>query len=291
MLPSSWSSSISVPSPVVGNSWPTPMVPSTRRLVAAAQRVDRRGRRRVRDPGSGAGVHGTILNEVFSKFCDAEFHADAERARSQHGAATKDRSDRTAAQRRADALLKIFETAATAGIDAKPVDVCVNLVIDEDQFTQYLRNAIDETPVEIDPATVIDRRCETSDGVPVDPRHAVALALVGHVRRVVFDSNGVVINAGRRTRLYRGAIRSILQSLDPRCMWLGCMIRAAVSHLDHLQGYAHGGTTDAANGRTACGFHNLFKHRNGYQPQRDPHGNWHLHRPDGTRIQPPDAAA
>ncbi len=39
--------------------------------------------------------------------------------------------------------------------------------------------------VNIDPATVFDRRCETVDGVPVDPRQAVALVIVGQVRRIV----------------------------------------------------------------------------------------------------------
>jgi hypothetical protein len=69
------------------------------------------------------------------------------------------------------------------------------------------------------------------------------------------------------------------------------MIRAAIAQIDHLQGYAEGGLTDAANGKIECEHHNIFKHRNGYQPVRDPNGTWHLHRPNGTRMQPPDAAA
>jgi REP element-mobilizing transposase RayT len=99
-----------------------------------------------------------------------------------------------------------------------------------------------------------------------------------------------VINAGRRRRLFDNAVRDVLKTLDPRCSWLGCMVRAAVAQLDHLHSYAQGGPTDAANARIACKHHNLFKHRNGYQPQRAPDGTWQLHRPNGTPLAPPDAA-
>ena len=156
-------------------------------------------------------IHGTIVRGDLRQVRDAEFHADCDAAQSQHGAVTKDRLDRSAAQRRADALFKIFETAATAGIAGKPVEVCVNLVIDEDQFNQYLRKPSTKHRSPSIPPRVIDRRCETSDGVPVDPRQTVALALVGHVRRIVFDSNGVVINAGRRNACFTGPLRDILQ--------------------------------------------------------------------------------
>ena len=136
---------------------------------------------------------------------------------------------RTAGQRRADALMAIFEAAATAGIDGVPLEVVLNLVMDHDQFEQYTRQQLDATPVAIDPATVRDRRCETVDGVPVDPRQAVALALLGHVRRIVVDGAGVVVNAGRLRRLFTGPLRDILQVIEPRCIWLGCTIRAAIS--------------------------------------------------------------
>jgi hypothetical protein len=238
-------------------------------------------------------IAGTILREILGHFADAEFHADYDAAKARHGdtiTITKDMLDRTAAQRRADALSKIFETAASAGIDGTPVEVCVNLVMTHDQFQQSLREQLDGTPVTIDPATVLEQRCETGDGIPVDPHQAVALALLGQIRRIVLDSHGIVINAGRRQRLFSPAVREILKVLEPRCMWLGCMIRAAIAELDHFHGHAHGGLTDAANGRIACKHHNLFKHRNGYQPQRDHAGVWHLHRRDGTPMQPPDAA-
>src|SRR5215207_4071318 len=233
-------------------------------------------------------IAGTILREIFDKFTEAEFHADWDAATLQHGTATKELLARSAAQRRADALTKIFETAATAGIAGKPVDITVNLLIDHDQFEQTLRNQIDDTPIHIDPATVSARRSETADGIPVDPRHIVALAVLGHVRRIVIDTQGIVINAGRRKRLFDNALRSILKTLHPRCIWLGCMIRAAIAEIDHSDGYANGGRTDADKADIQCKHHNLFSHHNNYQPQRAPNGTWQLHRPNGTPLAPPD---
>jgi hypothetical protein len=166
----------------------------------------------------------------------------------------------------------------------------LNLIMDVDSFEQYTREQIDETPVAIDPAWVRERRCETTDGIPVDPRQAVAVAVLGKVRRIVLDEHGVIIAAGRARRLFDGVLRAAIKAIDPRCMWLGCTLRAAVSEIDHLQRHADGGLTDAANAKVMCKRHNLHKQAHGYVPHRQPDGSWILLRPDGTRMQPPDAA-
>jgi hypothetical protein len=161
---------------------------------------------------------------------------------------------------------------------------------DHDQFEQYLREQIDGTPVVIDPATVLDRRCETTDGIPVDPRQAVALAIIGQVRRIVINTAGVVTDAGRLRRLFTGPLRDALIATSPRCTWLGCTIRAAIAQIDHLQPHSAGGLTDAANAAIACQHHNLFKHKHQYTPQRQPDGTWQFLRPDGTHLHTPDRA-
>jgi len=238
-----------------------------------------------------AAIQGTVMRDILQKFCDAEFRADWEATVAQYGdEARADLMPRTAAQRRADALMAIFEAAAGSGVDDVPFDVVLNLVMDEDQFEQVARELIDGTPVSIDPSSVRERRCETVDGVPVDPRQAVALALAGHVRRIVVDGAGVVVNAGRLRRLYTGPVKEILQVLDPRCIWLGCTIRAAISQIDHLQSHIDGGSTDAANAAVMCRHHNQFKYRNGYHARRDHHGLWTITRPDGTELRASDAA-
>ena len=57
------------------------------------------------------------------------------------------------------------------------------------------------------PAGYRTRRCSTLSGKPIDPHDALGAALIGHVRRVVFDSRGVVVDMGRTSRLFTGTAR------------------------------------------------------------------------------------
>lgn len=237
-------------------------------------------------------IQGTIMSEVFEAFVHAEFLADWEACVAEHGeAACPVLMRRTARQRRADALVAIFGAAAIAGIDGQPIPVNLNLIMDEDQYEQQLANALDGTPTDVDPSTVRIRRCETVQGVTVDPRTVVALSVLAHVRRIVVNSAGVVVNAGQRRRLFDRTLADILKAVEPRCTWLGCMIRAAVAQIDHLQSFTAGGPTSTANAAVMCEHHNLFKYRTGYQPRRRPDGTWQITRPDGTVMTLPDAPA
>jgi len=238
-------------------------------------------------------LQGDAMRAVFDAFCDAEFARDHAWATEQYGpGATADQLPRTAPQRRADAFFAMVCAAAAhgAGHDPIPVEVTTSLVMDLDQFEQYTRSELDGTPPTIDPSQVRSRRCETIDGIPVDPRQAVAATFLGRIRRVVLGSTGVVVNAGHTRRLFNGALRDAILATDPTCGWLGCHLRAHLAQVDHLRPHAHGGPTDAANAKTTCRHHNLFKQRAGYGTTRNRDGTITIHRPDGTTLHPPDAA-
>ena len=111
--------------------------------------------------------------------------------------------DRTAAQRRFDALLAIFTAAAGSGAVGR-FDPLVNIIVDQTTLEHHLARLAGADPEPFDPATVDERRCETSTGHQIDPNDMLAAALTGHVRRVVFDTAGVVIDLGRRARLFTG---------------------------------------------------------------------------------------
>ena len=49
--------------------------------------------------------------------------------------------------------------------------------------------------------------------------------------------------------------------------------------------WRHTQNTSANNGAPLCGKHNRHKER-GYRTWKDPEGNWHIQRPDGTTITP-----
>jgi len=134
-------------------------------------------------------------------------------------------------------------------------------------------------------------RCSTPDGHPVEPTEAVATALVGHVRRVVVGADSVVIDLGRRRRLFTGTAQLAVRLASTHCYWPGCQVPVSACQIDHLipwadhggSGDSDGGPTNPGNGGPACGRHNRLK-EHGYRVHRDAVGHWHIHRPDGTEI-------
>lgn len=241
--------------------------------------------------GQFGALQGASLAEVIDHFEQAEFEADWAWARERFGddACAAD-LPRTPEQRRADALVAMAHAAASAPVDARRPEPSVNIVVDQKTFEDELRCAAGET-VEHDPNREVDERvCHTMDGTPLRSSDVLAAAMIGHVRRVVIDSAGTVIDLGKRRRLFTGSSRdaALLQAFlrEPgglRCFWPGC--DGGCRHVDHRDPAAAGGPTDVANSDPYCGTHNRLKER-GFRPVRDPDGTWTIHRPDGATITP-----
>jgi hypothetical protein len=186
---------------------------------------------------------------------------------------------RSDAQRRFDAMYAIFERAAATAPDATAAVPLVNLVLDVPTLKAYL-DGTGETAVPADPRL---RRSETTGGIPVPPGDVMAAMMWGQVRRVVVDSAGVVINMGRRRRLFTGNARQAVLLQSSRCVVAGCAAPIRRCQADHLTEWGHHGLTDGANGAPICGRHNRLKN-SGYRVHRDHDGFWHTYRPDGTEI-------
>jgi hypothetical protein len=221
---------------------------------------------------------GCEFMEIFSWYCEAEWQADWAEARNRLGepADTADLA-RTEPQRRADALLAMARAAASTPPDARAPRPTVNVLIDHESFEAHLRG---ETP---DPATYRSVVVRTQTGRRLHPDDAVNAALVGHVRRVVYDSSGIVIDLGRRSRLFRGGSREAVMLLLTTCVWIGCDRPVAWCDADHSLGWKAHGATVPRNGGPLCGGHNHLKER-GFRVLRDDHGDWHVIAPDGTVI-------
>jgi hypothetical protein len=244
--------------------------------------------------GRGGVAAGAVIDEIFARFCDTEFAADWDAGVTRWGDTMHPGLlDRSAAQRRFDALLAIFTTAAASGVVGH-FDPLVNIIVDHTTLEHHLATLAGDKVEPLDPVTVDDRRCETSTGHQIDPADMIAAALCGHVRRVVLDTAGVVIDLGRRARLFTGGARDAVLLGDRWCMWPGCDLRSGRCQTDHTKPWANNGTTRPNNGGPACGRHNRWKQR-GYRTWRDRDGHWHTYRPDGTEIgyltkQPPETA-
>lgn len=244
--------------------------------------------------GSFGAFQGAAMAEVFEQFERAELLADWLEARHRvgQGAVVGDLA-RTPAQRRADALFAIFRRAASSPAGGRSPEPLVNIVVDQQTFEEQLRRAAGET-VDVDPAESLARRCHTIDGAALHPADVLAAALLGHVRRVVVDAKGAVIDLGTKQRLFTGSARdaAFLQAVlrgpgGLRCLWPGCDAHGGCLQADHRKPAVLGGPTDVDNSDVYCGFHNRIKER-GFAPERTPDGDWIIHRPDGAGpITPP----
>jgi len=239
--------------------------------------------------GQGGALDTAELQEIWDAFAQAEFMNDVDEATAQvQGGATSAPLPRTEGQRRWDSLVAIFRTAAGQPVDAKLPEPTLNIVMDATTFEAALAELQlvprpGDTPGTAAGVPFAHRRCETTSGVLVDPVHATRLALLGHIRRVLVDGAGNVVDLGRRRRLFTGAAREAVMLHSPRCIWPGCATPAGRCDADHTHDWQHGGITAPMNGAPMCPRHD--RHKNGgYRVRRDGAGIWHTHRPDGTEI-------
>jgi Domain of unknown function (DUF222) len=234
----------------------------------------------------GTTAVGVQMKEVLDAFTHSELLHDWEAGVAEHGdEMCPARLARSDPQRRADALHAIF-LAATGGSAATGAatgaNLTVNLVIGYDRFQRELTSMLGGQPAPVDVSDLC-QPSETVDGYQLDPRDVLVAAAMGHVRRVVVDSAGVVVDVGRRQRLFTGPLRDAVMLSSPRCVWPGCCRPTTRCQADHMVPHADDGPTSTSNGAPLCGHHNRWK-TSGYTTHRDRNGRWHHHRPDGTEI-------
>lgn len=229
-------------------------------------------------------MHGTLIKEVFERFYQRELDRDIAE-RDALGLTLDTELPRTAPQRRADALVAVF--AAAAGQLPTSIEPLVNIVIDAETFESALQAVAtgrELTSLAGRPETLHRRRCHSTAGYPIDPVDATVSAITSQVRRVVVDSKSVVIDLGRRSRLFTGASREAVFLRGRRCIWPGCWV--SMCEADHRVPWAEGGTTSPDNGDPLCSRHNKLK-TTGYRTELHPDtGVTYVVRPDGRPIAP-----
>ncbi len=175
--------------------------------------------------------------------------------------------------------------------DARFPEPVVNIVVTRQRFEhELLRHRLIDTidGAYSDPfADLLGQYCETDNGVAVLGDDVLRAAMAGHIRRMVIDSKGVVVDLGRRRRLFTGAARVALKLMIRHCGHVGCDIGQQSCQIDHIDEWVRdGGATDVDNGKLKCGGHNRDKHRLGLTERTDRTGKLIQYRPDGTPITP-----
>ena len=253
----------------------------------------------------GDGLTAAEMTAIFQRFVDSEFRTDVEARRAEHGELADSFSlARTDAQRRFDALVALFRSAATAAEPGAPAATVVNVVVDADTWGRMLAsnglsttNRIDGTS--IDPFTglpvddtaavlgTVASRCETSTGVALHPHDVLRAALAGHVRRVVVDTASVVIDMGRQQRLFTGSARTAAKLLIKRCERTGCELPGDWSDVDHIDEWQRDeGSTDQRNGAILCHHDNNDKHHKRWRTKRATNGSSYTIDHNGNLMLP-----
>lgn len=273
-----------------------------------ARVVDVAGTLDVRATG-GDGLVTAELIAIHQRFTEIEFRNDLAANRREHGELADGFSlPRTDRQRRFDALVAIFRAAESVGNIGTAAEPLVNIAVDAATWGRMLLAAglstatdLDGRPVDPFTGLAVDeandllvdlsgperRRCETTDGVPLHSHDVLRAALAGHVRRTVVDSDGVVIDLGRRQRLFTGSARRAAKLLIKHCEHAGCEVPAAWCEVDHIDEWDRdAGPTDQRNAAVLCRSHNNDKHQRKWRTRRAGNGCSYTIREDGSVIMP-----
>jgi hypothetical protein len=170
--------------------------------------------------------------------------------------------DRTAPQRRADAL------ATLAGAAAGFEDLLPDFNGDRPHIDVVARY---ETLIDdLDPRAPYDpASAPTVNGVRVTPETVRRLACDADILPIVMNSNSEVLDIGRATRIWPKAIRKALQIEDGGCGWPDCQMPLWACRIHHLTYWFNGGVTSKENGVHLCRFHHWLVHHRRWKIWRD----------------------
>ena len=168
---------------------------------------------------------------------------------------------RTAATRRADALLEIIGrgVAAPEGVTRSPRTTLV-VTMSLDALTDSLRGVgLLDTDAALSPGAVRRLACEAG------------------IVPMVLGGRSEVLDLGYSQRLFSPAQRRALAVRDGGCSYPGCTVPPMWCEAHHVTHWLHGGPTDVSNGALLCGRHHTVVHQRGLTGTVTTTGvTWHL---------------
>ncbi len=163
------------------------------------------------------------------------------------------RDDRSAAARRADALVELCRVAgaqqAEASSDRHLAPPRLTVAVNYDVLAGELSCGLLDTGQMITPESVRRLACDAS------------------IIPAVLGSAGQVLDLGRSARVWSGPARHAILLRDRGCVFPGCDRPAAWCDIHHCTYFSEGGRTDRDNGALVCGFHHELIHHAGWRVQ------------------------
>lgn len=154
---------------------------------------------------------------------------------------------RTAAERRAAALVQMAQRSATAPEGGRRPRPLFTVLLGDQSFRDV---------------------CELSNGIPVTPKQLMPYLTSSMVESILFDGPKTVLTVSAQ-RTFRGALRRAIEVRDRHCQHPSeCEVSADDCHIDHIVPWSRGGPTSQFNGKVECEPHNVLEklHDHGGQP-------------------------
>lgn len=151
--------------------------------------------------------------------------------------------ERTAPQRRADALVELCQQHLKGGSEGNGTSAHLSVIVDIQTLTGA-GGALSEL----------------EDGTVIDGETARRIACDAGVSRVVMSGNSEPLDVGRRTRTVPTAMRRALVVRDRHCTYEGCDRPSQWCEAHHIEPWSTGGETSLENLRLLCRRHHRIVH-------------------------------
>jgi hypothetical protein len=193
----------------------------------------------------------------------------------------------TPAQRRADALALLAESALAADFDGGTAgdryQVVLHVNADDAVNTRIESSTTPASSAAMDGVVEVDHGAlyvstETSQRLSCD-------ASLVHMHH---DADGTVLDVGRKTRTIPPSIRRALAARDTGCRFPGCTSRRCDAH--HVRHWSEGGSTRLDNLVLLCRRHHRAVHEGGFRVMHGPNDVLTVLGPDGAQLQIAPAA-
>ncbi len=167
---------------------------------------------------------------------------------------------RTAAQRRADALVLLCERARGGKVpESRPI-AGAEVVVPYELFAGRALAELDGL------------RCEIEGFGPIARITAERILCDCALGRVVMRGRSQILDLGRRTRTVPERLRRAIVLRDEHCQFPGCRAPASWCDAHHLLHWILGGETNLENLALLCRRHHVAVHEGGWKLERGPNG-------------------
>jgi hypothetical protein len=185
-------------------------------------------------------IGGAIVVKEHKRIEEEFYKADRAEAKARLGREPRtDELARTAAQRRADAMVEMAaRSASTPPGSRRPEPLFLVL---------------------IDYPTLYGRIAQLEQGDVVAPGSLLSWLDTATFERIVF-APGKRAECSVRSRFFTGATRRAVEVRDRQCQHEYCDICAAECEMDHIVPWSQGGLTEQENGQVLCRYHNRLRY-------------------------------